>query len=206
VKRLKNYVFVIFVIVALFGLFLLSTPKASHAQEPRIPQPVTIENPPDRPIPVTGALTISNRVVVCPDGRCPALTLDANARNAFQKSLNIQMHPEEFRSSASFVVPAGKRLVIEFLSASHTLRQGQRSTGITLVTELNGDLGTFWVPPSESFTFNETPLNNTVNWVITGQMRVYADSGTEVFINAWRDSDSFFGVASVSVYGYLVDM
>ena len=193
-KKFKNYFLAVSGLVILLGSFLLSVPRVSDAQNHRGPQPVTVENTTQNPVPAT----ILNRVRVCPDQNCPAMTLNANDRNAFQKSVGISLPKGRAGAGADIAVPAGKRLVIEFVTA----RQFTISppTGIKLHTRVNGD--------DAVFAFLETRQSepNVDLWIAAQQMRVYADAPgfrIETGREGPFEEDAF---TEVSVSGYLVDL
>lgn len=193
-KKSMNYLLGVSGLVILLGSFVLSVPKVSDAPSQRNPQPVTIENTAQNPVPVS----ILNRVRVCPDQNCPAMTLNANDRNAFQKSVPISIPKGEAVVGIDVPVPEGKRLVIEFVTASHfTLSP---PTGIVLRTRVNG--------VDADFRLLETKQSepNVDLWISTHQVRVYADS-PGFRVEAGREGpfadDAFAGV---SISGYLVDL
>ena len=198
----KKYWVPVVGLVVLSGSLLLSVSDASHAQDRRNAQPVTIENTGDRPIPVTGSITIPNRVATCPDERCPGSTLNANDRNAFQKRVQFSISPGQPIGGVNVTVPAGKRLVIEFVAAQQILPQlFQQPGGIFLHTVLNGQDGSFPLLLTKQATVAGTDL--TV-WTTAQQMRVYADEGFR--IEAGRTPQGGQAEVEVSVSGYLVDL
>jgi hypothetical protein len=193
-KKAKNYLLAASGLVMLLGSFVLSVPKASDAQNQRNPQPVTVENREQNPVPVA----VLNRVRVCPDQDCPAMTLNANDRNAFQKSVPISIPKGQFGAGTDVPVPAGKRLVIEFVTALHYTISPP--TSIELRTQVNGD--------DADFALLETrqSVPNVDLWITTQQVRVYADA-PGFRVEAGREGpfleDAF---AQVSISGYLVDL
>ena len=193
-KRLRNYLLAVTGFVILLGSFVLSVPKASDAQSQRTPQPVTVENTTQNPVPAT----ILNRVRVCPDQNCPAMTLNANDRNAFHKTVGISLPQGQASAGTDIAVPEGKRLVIEFVTA----RQFSISppSGIELHTRLNGDDAVFAILE----TRQSEP--NVDLWIAAQQMRVYADA-PGFRIETGREGpfqeDAF---TEVSISGYLVDL
>jgi hypothetical protein len=194
----KNYVLAITGLAILLGAFFLSVPKAGHAQA-RHPQQVTIENLPDRPVPVT----FPDRVRVCLDEDCPAATLNANDRTAFQRRVQFEIPSGQPVGGVTIPVPVGKRFVIEFVSARQDLLLAfQQSGGLFLRTELNNQEGSFSLPLTKQATVAGTDYSL---WIAAQQLRVYADApGFRVEVGrtpAGGDS----GV-DVSVSGYLVDL
>ena len=193
-KKFRNYLLAVTGLVILLGSFVLSVPKVSDAQGQRNPQPVTVENTTQNPVPAT----ILNRVRVCPDQNCPAMTLNANDRNAFHKTVGISLPHGEGGAGIDISVPEGKRLVIEFVTA----RQFSISppTGIELHTRLNGDDAVFAILE----TRQSEP--NVDLWIAAQEMRVYADA-PGFRIETGREGpfqeDAF---TEVSISGYLVDL
>jgi hypothetical protein len=199
----KKYLPPVFGFVVLLGSFLLSLSNVSHAQDTRKPQPVTVENTVDRPIPVTGSITIPNRVVTCPDERCPASTLNANDRNAFQKRVQFTIPAGTAIAGTNITVPVGKRLVIEFVTVQQTFNLlGEHSRGAFLRTVLNGQEGSFNLLVTKQAAVEGT---FTTIWTATQQMRVYADA-PEFRIEAGRTPQVIPAEVDVSVSGYLVDL
>ncbi len=193
-KRIRNYSLAVTGLVILLGSFLLSVPKVSDAQTQRSPQPVTVENTTQNPVPAT----ILNRVRVCPDQNCPAMTLNANDRNAFHKTVAISLPQGKGGAGIDIAVPEGKRLVIEFVTA----RQFSISppTGIELHTRLNGDDAVFAILETRQ------SVPNVDLWIATEETRVYADAPSfriETGREGPFEEDAF---TEVSISGYLVDL
>ena len=198
-SKLKNYLLAAVGFVILVGSFLVCVPKVSHAQDPREPQPVRVENTPDRPVPVN----ILNQVRTCPDENCPAATLNANDRNAFQRRVQFAIPSGDAFGSTTISVPAGKRLVIEFITVEQTfLLLGQRSRGISLHTVVDGHQGTYHLPVIKQVSVEGSFISI---WTAAQQMRVYADA-PQFRIEAGQTPQVTNSDADVSVSGYLVDM
>ena len=161
--KTKNYLLAISGIVILLGSFLLSVPKGGQAQS-RNQLPVTVENTPNNPVPVT----IGNRVRTCPDENCPASMLNANDRNAFQKRVQFVIADGVPLTGVSILVPEGKRLVIEFVTASQLAFS--QPVAIRLRTLVNGAQSEF------SLLQVKQAEPNIDLWITTQQMRVYADA------------------------------
>lgn len=173
----------------------MNVPRGSHPQAQNT-QPVTVENTPDRPVPVT----VLQRVRVCPDADCPAATLNANDRNAFQKRVQFEISgPEE---DINIPVPEGKRLVIEFVAASQYLDLPKQPIGIRLRTHVNGEEAEYTLPQTKQVT----AAGGTITlWTAAQQMRVYADS-PDFRIRAGKTPTFGSSTVIVSVSGYLVEL
>jgi hypothetical protein len=189
----QNYLLAVSGIVILLGSFVLSVPKASRAQE-RNPLHVTVENTRDNPVPVT----IGNRVRTCPDEDCPASMLNANDRRAFQRRVQFTIPEGVPQTGVNVAVPEGRRLVIEFVTASQLAFS--QPVAIRLRTNVNSEQAEF------ALLQTKQGEPNIDLWITTEQMRVYADAPS-FRIEAGRQTpfvaDSF---VEVSISGYLVDL
>lgn len=90
---------------------------------------VFVTNDTSRPVPVQGTVTVQGT---------PSVNV-VDAREPFEKRLDFDLDDGDFSDTASFTVPAGKRLVVEFMSARVTLPLGQ--TPSIFVNALSGALG-----------------------------------------------------------------
>ena len=192
-RKQQNYLWAVSGIVILMGLFLVSVPRGGQAQS-RNQLPVTVENTPDNPVPVT----IGNRVRTCPDEDCPASMLNANDRNAFQKRVQFVIPDGVSQTGVSILVPEGKRLVIEFVTASQLAFSQPVAIRLrTLVSGAQAEFSLLQVKQAEP---------NIDLWITTQQVRIYANAPS-FRIEAGRQTpfvaDS--GV-DVSVSGYLVNL
>jgi len=191
--KTKNYLLAVSGIAILLGSFLLSVPKGGQAQS-RNPLQVTVENTLDNPVPVT----IGNRVRTCPDENCPASTLNANDRNAFQRRVQFVIPDGVPETGVNITVPEGKRLVIEFVTASQLAFS--QPVAIRLRTLVNGAQSEF------SLLQVKQAEPNIDLWITTEQMRVYADAPS-FRIEAGRQTPFVADSAvDVSISGYLVDL
>lgn len=93
-------------------------------------QEVLITNTTNQPVPVTGAIgvtnTAANPVPVSGTVAVNGTVAVADAREPFEIRVNVSLPSGEFSSSGSFVVPEGKRLVVEFASAQVSVPDGQK--------------------------------------------------------------------------------
>jgi hypothetical protein len=90
---------------------------------------VFVTNDPAHPVPVSGTVTVSGT---------PSVAV-ADEREPFEKRLDLSLDDGDFGDGEGFVVPEGKRLVVEFMSARVTLPLGQ--TPSIFVNSLSGALG-----------------------------------------------------------------
>ena len=162
------------------------------------------------PLPVTvgGTVTITNQpnVFVTNSAANPVPTRDVDnpARQPFQQDQVISIHAGTFGGDATFTVPKGKRLVIEFVSIHVSYPTGQKPTFAFLQVE-TANSNKF--PNNHNFvlTFQAPDLNSDV-FAGASPTRLYADPGTTVTLSLRRNSSIGEGLGSMSVSGYLVDL
>ena len=192
-------------------LFLIAvTPRIGMGQKSApspVPPPMNVKvvNTDAEPVPVTGTVSVSN----LGSSPLPVRDVDNPARRAvqFQAFLNcsgggIGCSPAQ----TPYTVPEGKRLVIEYASMKVTLSEGQ-SAILGILTTLNGELVTHYFPQTQPALAPNPGISPSGNYVSAGQqVRIYADSGTNVSFQVDRTSNTGTFVIIVSMSGYLVDM
>lgn len=95
-------------------------------------------------------------------------------------------------------VPAGKRFVIEYASASLSLPDTQRPHSQMLSTTVGG---------KRVFHFLKTePAGNRNGWLVTSALRLYADPGTNVGFCYHRTASTGTMWMTTSLSGVLVDV
>jgi len=138
----------------------------------------------------------------------PLAVEDVNnpAFQPFQKQVQLTWVIGVTDTLVSFPVPAGKRLVIEFVSIACILPIGQNPT--TILFRLNDDGHFGYV---EHFFF--TPLQGNVSvgsnfnvFVCSTPTRLYCDPGSSVQVQAGRNSTVESGTVKVSISGYYVNV
>jgi hypothetical protein len=126
------------------------------------------------------------------------LVLDADnpVRNAFQREVDVGIDPGHSHGFANIDVPAGKRLVIEYLSgraASAALEATQVDLSIT--TDVDGSAGFY-----KYFLDEKAPGS----WVVNEPVRIYATSGP-ISLVSFRTPDTASLGFTVTISGHLVD-
>ena len=121
---------------------------------------------------------------------------------AFQREVSIPLGARQ--NTASFRVPPGKRFVIEYVSANGFVPFGQ-TVLFSLQTSVNGEVAAHFLVPSR-FAFARVTIPDGELIRARQSMRVYADGGTEVTVNARRSGSWGGGSATVTVSGYLVHL
>jgi hypothetical protein len=92
-------------------------------------------------------------------------------------------------------VPAGKRLVIEMVTASAELAPGQRPTTFSVQTIAGGTSATHFLPLAQ--------VGHDGIWASAHQVRLYADPGTQVSIALSRRPADLGASLRVSLSGVL---
>jgi hypothetical protein len=158
-----------------------------------------------------GFLRFVARVCLALGGVGAALAHQANAEppvaecpqpevlTAFHRQVSL---PLGRQNSAAFVIPKGKQLVIEYVSASANLPFGQNLL-VTIETVVNGESALHALVPARPDYARLTATDGDVvrlrQW-----LRAYADGGTEVKVSVVRTGNWGSGSAWVTVSGYLV--
>ncbi len=155
-----------------------------------VPVTGTVEITTNQPVPVTGSVSVTTT-----EG--PLLVSDINniARQPFQRIMFLPAGP------SSFVVPAAKRLVIEFASMNTSVDTGCRVIALTIQTTLDGTNAGFSLPPTHAIVPGR-------NFDTVGQpVSIYADPGTQVTFSTFTQSvGSCNLIGNIAVSGYLVDV
>lgn len=159
---------------------------------------VIVGNTADNPVPVTGTVALEGT---------PSVEV-ADEREPFEIRVDASADPGDFVERASFTVPAGKRLVVEFMSVLVTVPTGQ----VPLVG-VNADTGALgFVMPLQFQGTQATSVGTFDHY--TGAMKMLDFADPEEFYDIFlsRDSSTVAGPppgrASMTVYasGYLTDV
>ena len=180
--------------------------KAAPKEDPVGPvKPVVVVNEPDAPVPVAGTVDITTGQTLPVTGTVEVATSEADplvvrnvagaAREPFQRLMFLPNDPLNFN------VPAGKRLVIEFVSMAASVDTTCQIISFTLQTTGGGtNAGFFFAPthvagPGRNFeTFGQ-------------QTHLNADPGTQVSISLFTQTINACGtLGSISLSGYLEDV
>jgi hypothetical protein len=151
----------------------------------------------DQPVPVAGTVTLGGTTSV----------EVADDREPFEKRIDASADPGDFVERASFTVPAGKQLVVEFMSVIVTVPTGQ----VPLVG-VNADTGALGFVMPTFFQGTQATSVGTFDHY-TGAMKILDFAEPEEFYDVFMSRDSSTvagpppGRASMTVYlsGYLVD-
>jgi len=178
---------------------------------------VNVVNSPTNPVPVTGSIglsgTASVNVVNTPNVKVVNTVPTVNAANpAFQPFQDEEVIGWNAGSGligndGTFLVPSGKRLVIEFVSFELTIPTGTRPT-FNSVKIVNANSNTIPISFLIPLSFQGSAFlggQNSDVFIGSSPTRLYADPGSTVTLSV-RTNNADNGLAEVSVSGYLVDV
>ncbi len=206
-KNFKNYLFAAIVFAILIGSLVLSDSRASHAAPPP-DKDVVVVNTQSNPVPVAGNVGITNTPTVqvsnAFNSPLPVRDVDNPARQPFQRELDPLIPAGSFTASDSLTVPAGKRLVIEFASATINTTSGTKMW-VRIQTTTSGSTNAHTLVPELQGPFS---ADNSDFFVAAQPMKVFADPATQVIVitsvlGGVANSNSG---AAVVMSGYLVDV
>lgn len=125
------------------------------------------------------------------------------ARQPFQHELQIVVQAGTNGASQTFTVPAGRRLVIEYLAATVAVFPGQKAH-LRITTTAGGTIASY-----------DPPLRALGTWAtgfdvrgVSQVVRIYADPGSTVAVIVGSDGGNFPGTIGefVALSGYLVTL
>jgi hypothetical protein len=227
-NRIKNSLIAFGGLSLLIGAIAFATPRATQGQggTPKPPADVNVVNTPTVNVGNTPSVNIansptvnlasgasvginplSNTVRLHNTTASPLPVFDANdGRQPFQSSASSIQEGTNVSMVTVATVPAGKRLVIEFVSATGQLPPGQHVAAWQITTI---------APPTGGATHdllvNEQPpfVNGDALFRTSQQVRLYANSGStvgDVRVGFSRSSSVGIGQFHVTISGYLVDV
>lgn len=136
----------------------------------------------------------------------PVLVRDVDnpARQPFQRELDPLVAVGQFTASDLFTVPAGKRLVIEFATASITTAPGTKMW-VRIQTRVNGSTNEHSLLPELQGPFAASGSD----FLLAAQsMKIYADPNTQVVavVNVLGGTANANTGAAVVMSGHLIDV
>lgn len=184
-KRIKQTLVTCGCLLTLLCVITVTTPRVSYGVGSGAPGPeksFVVANTADEPV--------------------PTRDVDNPAREPFQRFLVEQLNDGEFSAGdrVSFSVPAGKRLVIEYVSLLSVVPTGQKLR--VKIDAFAGGHGSHQLTLSGEGSFQ----GGRDDYKASHLTRIYADPGTDVFIRVARNSTSGIAGINASVSGYLVDV
>jgi hypothetical protein len=198
-NNVKKYLITAITIAMLLGAFVFSGALTGNSYGAAPPGEVKVINSSAQPVPTV--LTNTPTMKVKSDTNNPVFIQDVDnpARQPFQQKLNFNI-ADGFSEVCMPIatVPAGKRLIIEYVSARVTIPGGHKLRALNVFTHLNGDFAYHHLVPTPTNVFNEYVVGQTV--------RLYADPNTQVNICAARDNGDGIAPVLATISGYLVDL
>lgn len=203
-KTLKQSIAIFAGQITLLGAAALFTPytaqgQKAEAQPSPIPAPINVKviNTESEPVPVSGTINVGNL------GSSPLpVTGTVNVGNLGDSPLPVRDvdNPawQPVRFSSSFTVPAGKRLVIEYVSAAYSTELGCGALEVGLFS------GLFLL---QTFFPSVVGVDVTGNHLrgLSQETRVYVNAGSTVRFES-HGSNCTHDVNNRNVTGYLVDV
>lgn len=186
-----------FLIGSMVSAGLVITAGGLKAQPPNPPgAPVRIVSP--LPVPTTGTTTVSGTVDVnVVSGAVDVSVVDGQAPLNFAFTCSTEFIG--CGPAQPYEVPAGHRLVIEYVSARALALPAGDAVMLELRTRAGGISTDFWMPPP--------PVSLQGHSANSQAVKLYADTGSLVFVTARRASNQGGGPTtsySMSFSGYLV--
>jgi hypothetical protein len=176
---------------------------------------VGVNNTSSNPVPVTGSVGIdpsSNTVQLGNPANSPGFVEDVGApgRIAFQQSVQLNFTAGDSMSSNFILVPAGKRLVIGFVSAGWVIPNGQKILQVSVETLFQGHDAFHFFAPVLSGTSTGINAPPPGDWfALSQETELYAEHlsnpGGDVVINVFRSDSTGSGNGALTVSGYLID-
>ncbi|MHC4626011.1 MAG: hypothetical protein ACYTDV_03425 [Planctomycetota bacterium] len=209
-KNHKNSIIIAAASVVLFCVLAQNSSQKAQGQGPPAdrgpgPQPVTVVNASSEPVPIQGdvevvnvePLSVQGDVKVVNTEPVPVIVTNQTAFQPWQASFSLDLADGETSKMVSFpTIPAGKRLVIESITAQLLVLKEQIPY-IQLMT----DGGYHYVALSNIGSYTE----GQYVWMATHDLRLYAESnGVVRTLRAGGNTGVFF--ASLSLSGYLMDL
>ncbi len=151
-----------------------------------------LTNPPGGATATPGACDIATKSLLAAYG--------AAVEEPFQQEVELSIGAANSAAYASIPVPAGKRLVIEYMSLFGFLPAGQK-LNLSVVTLVAG----FRASYRPQITAQDAG-DGTISISANQTMRVYAESGSVVSFNAIRNASSGGTQITVSVSGHYVTL
>ena len=200
-NRIKNALIAFGSLSLLIGAIALVTPRPTQGQagDPVGPtKPVNVVNTSSEPVPVTGTINVGNF------GSSPLPVRDVdNGRQPFHVTDTILIAiGEDNDSKTVFTVPAGKRLIIETITARAVLEGVDTPNIIDVLTTVGNKLAFHEL----LVTKQGQTLTGGSAFVGTHYVRAYADPGTDVVFRFSRSDITKDGAAAVTISGYFVDV
>jgi hypothetical protein len=145
---------------------------------------VFVANTASNPVPVRDVNTDSSgNIKVHEQGTANVNVVDN--REPFQRSFNINLSDGDFGGSDSFTVPAGKRLVVQYVAVSAGIPPNE---GVSIEYSATGGAGTFAGVPIQSGGLKKSSAGDFVSWAGGGPVLAYSNAGQNFEVSLDRES------------------
>jgi hypothetical protein len=185
-------------------VLFIATTLASNGTVRTVAQTVSeviVKNTTSNPVPVKAVGTTS--VKVTNPVTAPVWTRDVNeARQPVQHTCSLNLNPgTRFGECELYTVPAGKRLVIEYVSGDGYVPVDQHLVAVRVYTTVGFSTISHAVNPK--WQGHAAPYS----YYTVGELtRIYADAGFKITVQALRSDPDQWGIWSASLSGYLVNV
>ena len=196
-----------------------AAPGSTNVTVTNTPLPVQTPNSNTTPLPanvtnfpstqnVSGTVNVGNfpaaqNVTIANPQTQPVPTSDAQ-NQPFAILVNPSFTDGSPRGSASFAVPNGQRLIIEFIGGNVCLTVGQKAI-FAVDVQVGGAQPEYALPAIAEGTFNGFGGGPCDNFAVSQQVRIYADPGTTVTLAVVRSDSTGSTFAGLAVSGHLVN-
>jgi hypothetical protein len=208
----RNRFFTLFKIAGLVGALCPTLALAAPQNPPSAP--VTVVNTPANPVPVTGSLGVSGAVSISGTvpvtqsgtwnvgvaGTLKTKNIDERGRNPFTGQAFCNQDSGNSCSVLMPPVPAGKRLVLEYVSGHMQVQTKAGAVGVQDFFITVDGTDTELHLPARLMGSND----GTENYVVSERILMFAEAGTvlKIAFSSWEVNMS--GLARLS--GYLIDL
>lgn len=132
----------------------------------------------------------------------PVCEVNNGDKHPFQSNVQIDLPPSTEGQNGFVTVPAGKRLVIEYVSGQAFLPSGQKALFSVIVSLQGQSTGTWHYLESTVVG----PFGSQDCFQCGRLVKLYADPGTTVMLRTDRDSPTGTGISRMTLSGHLVSV
>ena len=132
----------------------------------------------------------------------PVCEVNNPDKNPFQANVEISLPPGTGGQNGFVTVPAGKRLVIEYVSGQAFLPSGQKALFSVIVSLKGQSTGTWHYLESTVVG----PFGSQDCFQCGRMVRLYADAGATVMLRTDRDLATDTGLSRMTLSGHLVSV
>ncbi len=194
---------------------------AGQALAGQSPNPIPVQIAAPLPVPVTGTVGIGNTPTVTIGGT-PGVTVANDATQpvptanqvgpgfqpvSLQPVISVLANAENGWAGNFFTVPAGKRLVIDYIGAACLTPIGKTVLAIAvdaLPANSGGTTSSAFAPAGSPTVYQDSPAFQAA--VVSQKVEMFANAGDTITIGVFTNGGpSAASFTNISVNGYLVD-